>query len=545
MAMRPFIRYSLVGMLAIALGACGVVPATEAPTATPVPTQPAQPTVAARPTATRSPTVAPQPTAVTPPPTAVAAEPTAATSDPGISEPEVVVSAFLTRFSGGGDRSIDPAAYLSNNLRAQIRPDYPLNYILGVQNMYSGFQVLGADGAAGTVRVRALLSYSQAKQWTFVLINEDGQWRIDQIITPQGPTTPAPTPMPNPQPAGGAIFYLDPDGVSVQKINADGSAQELVYSDMSQSLGGPITYMGPVPGNQLQMLIIGAEQHYITASGGVSVDLGNFASTPRWSPDGWRVAGASVSPSGAPGAITIFDLRERKSSELPVAGTPDWYPDGQRLVYAACDAEADSPGCNVYSYDLASGTSARLSQLVSTAEDRWWVQEAHVLPSGNEIIFYGNHTSQVGASGNGLQWWWMPIDGGEAQLFSQNFGNGVNSYLTDPRGGLIAYSTRAHWSACASVGDIVVRDTSVAGDSARGEHPQLPGSDFERDTFAATLGLSWDPSGSGRLAFGSQAYTCTDQNRQMQTPGVYIWESGNPSAAPRKLADGSFPVWMP
>jgi len=412
MAMRAYIRYGLVGVLAFVLGACGVVPAAEAPTATPAPTQAAQPTAAP-----------PQPTAE--------------------------------------------------------------------------------------------------------------------------PTTPAPTPVPNPQPAGGAIYYLDPDGVSVDKINADGSGQQLVYSDMTHSLGGPITYLGPVPGSKIQIMIIGAGQHYITASGGVSVDLGNFASPPRWSPDGWRVAGASVSVSGAPGPIRIFDRRERRSSELPVSGTPDWYPDGQHLVYAACDAEADSPGCNVYSYDLASGTSARLSELVSTADDRWWVQEAHVLPSGNAIIFYGNHTSQVGASGNGLQWWWMPLGGGESQLFSQNFGNGVNSYLTDPRSGLIAYSTRAHWSACASVGDIVVRDTSVEGDSARGEHPQLPGSDFEHDLFAAVLGMSWDPSGSGRLALGSQAYTCGAQDRQLQTPGVYIWESGNPAAAPRKLADGSFPVWMP
>jgi len=546
MAIRPFIRYSFVAALAIVLCACGAVPGADAPTATPAPTRPAQPTAApAEATAAPQPTAVPaQPTTVPPQPTTMAPEPTAATSDPGITEPEVVVSAFLTRFSGGGDLSIDPASYLSNNLRAQIRPDYPLNYIMGVQNMYSGFQVVGADGAAGTVRVRALLSYSEAREWTFVMIDEDGQWKIDQIITPDGPTTSAPTRVPDPQPAGGTIFYVDSDGVSVNRMNADGSGQELAFSDMSYVLGGPITYMGPVPGNQFEIVMVGAGQHYVTASGGVSVDLGNFASTPRWSPDGWQVAGASVSADGSPGPIRIFDLRERKSAELPVSGTPDWYPDGQRLVYAACDSEAETPGCNVYSYDLDSGASARLSQLESTAEDRWYVQEAHVLPGGNEIVFYGNHTSQVGASGNGLQWWWMPVGGGEAQPFSQNYSNGVNTYLTDPRGGLIAYSTRAHWNACASVGDIVVRDTGVDGDSARGEHPQLPGSDFEHETFATVAGMSWDPSGSGQLAFGSQVYTCTNDGRVIQTPSVYVWESGNPGAAPRKLADGSFPVWM-
>src|SRR5215212_7636322 len=76
----------------------------------------------------------------------------------------------------------------------------------------------------------------------------------------EAPTaTSAPTqPTAAPQPAGGAIFYLDPDGISVNKINADGSGQELVFSDMSHLLGGPITYMGPVPGSKPQIVMVGA-----------------------------------------------------------------------------------------------------------------------------------------------------------------------------------------------------------------------------------------------------------------------------------------------
>jgi hypothetical protein len=509
---------------------------------------PAQPTAApAQPTvAPPAPTAAPAPTAVPAQPTA--AGPTAAPAENGAAEPQEIVRAFLMRFANQGDPSIDPASYLSQNLRAQIRPDYPLNYIMGVQNMYSGFEILGSQEAAGSVRVRAALSYSQASEYTFVMIDEDGQWRIDQIITPYGPTTPAPTPVPTPEPqqsGSGTIYYLDPDGVSIDRISPDGSGQQLVYSDLTHSLGGPVTYLGPAPGNSFEMLVIGAGQHYITASGGVSVDLGNFAAPPRWSPDGWRVAGAAATDSGRPGAITIFDMRSRKSVTLPVSGTPDWYPDGQHLVYAACDTGEDQPGCNVYGYDLATGASAQLSQLVSTAEDRWYVQEAHVLPGGNAIVFYGNHTSQVGASGNGQQWWWMPFDGGAAQMFSENYGNGVNGYLADPHGELIAYSTRAHWSACASVGGLVVRDTAVSGDSARGLRPELPGSDMEHGAFAVVQGISWDPAGSGQLAFSSQAYTCGDQDRAMQTPGVYVLETGSADATPRKLADGSFPVWMP
>ena len=53
---------------------------------------------------------------------------------------------------------------------------------------------------------------------------------------------------------------------------------------------------------------------------------------------------------------------------------------------------------------------------MSTVDDRWYVQEAHVLPDGNTVIFYGNHTTEVGASGNGLQWWAIPASGGDPRL---------------------------------------------------------------------------------------------------------------------------------
>lgn len=101
-------------------------------------------------------------------------------------------------------------------------------------------------------------------------------------------------------------------------------------------------------------------------------------------------------------------------------------------MYVACGPEPDEKGCNVWSYDLAQGASAQLTSLVRTEDDRWYVQEAHVLPGGDAVVFYGNHTGEVGASGNGLQWWWLPAGGGEAQLFSQGYGNGVSGYELAP-----------------------------------------------------------------------------------------------------------------
>src|SRR6266540_244033 len=45
---------------------------------------------------------------------------------------------------------------------------------------------------------------------------------------------------------------------SADKINADGTGQQLVYSDMTHSLGGLITSLERVPGNKIQIMIIGA-----------------------------------------------------------------------------------------------------------------------------------------------------------------------------------------------------------------------------------------------------------------------------------------------
>jgi Tol biopolymer transport system component len=292
-------------------------------------------------------------------------------------------------------------------------------------------------------------------------------------------------------------------------------------------------------------LLVGQGTKYQLVNGGLSRDVGEFMSPPRWSPDGTRLVG-QLTGEEAPGPAYLYDIASRQGVQLPFSGVADWYPDGQQLVYAASRNNANQPGSNVYRYELATGASEQLTNLVSTESDIWYVQEAHVLPGAGAIVFYGNHTSEVGASGNGQQWWWIPTEGGEERLFSRNYGNGINSYAASPDGALIAYGSRAHVSACASAGDISVRSNDVAGDPEYALHPSLPVLGGQTDTYAFVEGLSWSPD-SKRLAFALDSYTCQDaaSGRAGGTPAVYVWDvAAGGAAAPRKLVDGSLPTWI-
>jgi Tol biopolymer transport system component len=450
-----------------------------------------------------------------------------------------VVEAFLREFQAGPNKTRSPEDYLSSGLRAQIRPDNPLNLIMGIQNMYDGFAIAGSDGSAGTMHVRATLGYTTQKVWSFALVSEDGVWRINQITPP-----PLEQPAPTAAPVQGddAIFYVDTDGVTIKQINPNGG-EALIIGSVGPANGPKITFMEADRSGR--ELLVSQGTNYQLVNGGLSRDIGEVSAPPRWSPDGTRLVGQLAS-EGTPGPAYLYDLASRQGAQLPFSGVADWYPDGQHLVYAASRNDSDQPGSNVYRYDLATGASDQISNLVSSAGDIWYVQEAHVLPGAGSIVFYGNHTSEVGASGNGQQWWWIPAEGGEAQLFSRNYGNGINSYAASPDGTLIAYGSRAHISACASAGDISVRANDVGGDPEHPLHPSLPILGDQTDTYAFVEGLSWSPE-SARLAFALESYTCQDaaSGHVGGTPAVYVWDvAAGGEAAPRKLADGSHPTWI-
>jgi hypothetical protein len=533
--------------LALALSGCNMLmpnPPPEPPPNTGT-VQPPPPTALPAPEPTDLPTPTAMPAPQPPPPT----EQVSGENYPD--SPSAVVEAFLREFQAGPNKTRSPEDYLSSGLRAQIRPDNPLNLIMGIQNMYDSFQILGEDGAAGTMRVRFALGYNTPHEWSFALIDEGDVWHIDAITPPRydGPPPPtAPSPgnsLPTPRPAdelgfSGPIAYRDPDGVTIDSVNVDGSDPMQVLGHS----GNPIDYLGSSLSHGA--VVVGEGRHYYLASGGVRVELGDFIAPPRWSPDGTRIVGQLAGPDGEPGEVYIYNLIAREGTTLPIHGQPDWFPDGQRLVYAASYNAPDVAPGNVYSYDIGGGTNTQLTNLVSTDDDRWYVQEAHVLPGGAQIIFYGNHTSEVGASGNGQKWWWIPVEGGEHSSFSEAGGNGIGAYAANPVGDWGASAERAHWNACASIEHIRISTSSVGGGVAF--DVPLPELDEANERFVSIQGITW--SADGRyLVFGLQPYSCGADSRELGAPALYILDVREPTPpgtgpTPYQIAVGSYPAWV-
>ena len=141
----------------------------------------------------------------------------------------------------------------------------------------------------------------------------------------------------------------------------------------------------------------------------------------------------------------------------------------------------------------------------------------------------------------------IPVSGGEPQAFDLPDGNGVSAYAASPGGDLVGYATSFHGSACISAGAIFIRTSDVRG--GFGASPQLPELSGSGDTYAFVKGLSWSPD-NNYLAFASQPYTCQDAAHPPLTraTSIYTWSvrAGNsiPGGDPRKLIDGSYPIWV-
>ncbi|HSH82176.1 MAG TPA: hypothetical protein VLA19_26920, partial [Herpetosiphonaceae bacterium] len=336
---------------------------------------------------------------------------------------------------------------------------------------------------------------------------------------------------------------LAADGVTINTIRPDGSDVQLLLTvdkgpdeivvDLSGEPSGPFLIYGVAPAKQTGW------PRYFLVQNGAAAPLPSFRTVPRWSPDGRHFVAQMVGEADGPGPIYLYDTATGVGTTLAAAGVPDWYPDGSRLVYVAGD---------IWTFDLSSGAGMRLTELPAEGDEMWFVQEAHVLPGGEYIVFYGGQRKSVGASGNGQQWWWIPVSGGGPQPYAGRGGNMVLGYATGTAGDTLAYAESAHSSACISEQRIVARSPNPEG--AVAVEAPIPAT-IERSSSAAFYiqGFSWEPDGH-RIAYAVQQYHCVPGATELVTePAViYSWLVGQgfgvEGGAPRKLIEGAYPVWI-
>ncbi len=352
------------------------------------------------------------------------------------------------------------------------------------------------------------------------------------------------------------IFYLGNDG-TIYTSRLDGSNQQpLLKVDIptGQDVAG---MSASVDGKYLVYELVDTATYenasYYLVSNGKASKLNGVASLPVW--HGHRFAASGPMGEGiTPGELAVYDADGAggpSGAGLGVQGSNlAWFPDGNNILYLDALDNIYSIGANPPAYGNFTGTL--LLQLNTKPADNnpdfFGTMFAAVTPDGKTLVFGGEQTKNVGASGNGQRLWMYDLSKGPggslsaAQPFTDFGGRygGNNSYGFASANNLVVASD-FHISACAtgSAIDVLGIDNAVTATVA------LPGQ--QGDSNARLYGLSVAPPNSNRanptFAYSLDNYTCANAGAGptvTQPPTVYVWSGGQSS----KVAAGRYPLWV-
>ncbi|GAC1564749.1 MAG: hypothetical protein NVS2B7_38810 [Herpetosiphon sp.] len=319
-------------------------------------------------------------------------------------------------------------------------------------------------------------------------------------------------------------------------MRPDGSDPHILLP-VDSAIDEPVGGMTADPSGTFLLYNVGTT--YSLVQNGRAKVVGALGSRPRWSPDGKRFVASTPSETRPP-VLFMYDMAAGSGRELAVAGmAPDWFPDGQQLVYVQ--------NGNVWSYDLRTNKASQLTMLPTVQQQAWAVQDPHVLPDGQHVVFYGGRGQELGASGNGQRWWILPAGGGDVRQLTEPNGNGVSDWSIGQNSSVFGYGERAHSSACESV--YWLGSVGTEGDPSDHLLVPLDQLGLQPGSTLELRGWSWSPVGDA-LVFAIAPYECGVNGRTYRGPPLmYTWQiTGGKGqrqgvGAPHKLAEGAYPVW--
>lgn len=134
--------------------------------------------------------------------------------------------------------------------------------------------------------------------------------------------------------------------------------------------------------------------------------------SPRWSPDGRRVAWWGYGTEDEPNHLLMVDVESGELTELGEGSDPIWSPDGKRLLFVQEEQEPGvitfKPNVEIFVLDVETGD--RLSLTDNIIPDRWPVWS----PDGSRIAFVSERDSALG------EIYVMNADGSDVKRLTDN-----------------------------------------------------------------------------------------------------------------------------
>lgn len=348
----------------------------------------------------------------------------------------------------------------------------------------------------------------------------------------------------------GKLVYLKPDGMTLVSMALPDQTEQ-VFATLPLQEGVSVkritadpsgNYVGVYADNQENLQVL-----YIYRADGSLVSIQNNMTWARWSPDGSRFATNGLPQSGD-FSMYLFNT-EKIDPAIPLTQLPvsdiAWNADGSKLLTVM----SDETNNNIMSLNLAGTKQETLISLPFAGEESWAVTSVQFAPDENYIYFYGGQSKNLGASGNGMQWWVVATQGGSAGCSQKPTGCGEPVALDEPAGNLVEYfqyspdrskvvfSNSFHNNACSSNAIVVVADAMLLGNQQFTASPN----NVPNDGGVTIRGITW--RGDNTLAFGQAVYTCTDTGLNYTSQRIFVWDPSNAEAY-SDIADGSFPVWL-